>query len=52
MNRKIIQISVTSGASGEPDFIYALCDDGTLWFYDTTNIGKWKRVSLEEMKKD
>jgi len=43
--RKIIQISATSDLENES--IYALCDDGTLWFgYWKQTVMMWKQLNL------
>ena len=45
-SRKIIQITATAVA-GEADILYALCDDGTLWWTEPRWVGKddvWRKV--------
>lgn len=40
--RKIVQIALNTNA----EFIYALCDDGTVWRADERKDGLWNCVSL------
>ena len=49
--RKIIQITATPGpGSGEPDLVYGLCDDGSVWFQIndlTMPERKWMPMPME-----
>ncbi len=42
MSRKIIQIATTTGTEGGCDFVYALCDDGTLWYLYNQTGATWR----------
>jgi hypothetical protein len=49
MNRKIIQIS-TSNHREYKDFVYALCDDGSVWLIAVTGSGVGEWVRLPDIK--
>lgn len=44
--RKIIQIAATPSTSDEHHMLYALCNDGTLW-YGNGNVNKTEWVPIE-----
>lgn len=39
--RKIVQITMSQSASFT--MLYALCDDGTLWYLSSSDPRRWKR---------
>lgn len=48
--RKAIQVAVAvhegKGSHNYPDMLYALCDDGTIWYCSCLATGEqWRRVS-------
>jgi hypothetical protein len=58
---KVIQISVSSGGADDPDYLYALCEDGRIWLRlpEVTAGGTrlhgrwlWTEVRLGEGMKD
>ena len=44
MRRKAIQIS-TVASKGHYETLYALCNDGTIWFMESAGQSKWVRTN-------
>jgi hypothetical protein len=47
-NRKIVQFSILPASTALSQFVYAPCEDGTMWFtiagFDVTGEYQWQRV--------
>ena len=44
MKRKVIQI-VNSAVPEESGFLYALCDDGTMWYCACVSLPHWTQIT-------
>lgn len=41
IRRKVIQVSLSSSEVRDMPVVAALCDDGTIWLWDTEQRDKW-----------
>ena len=48
--RKIIQIETTKENKNNYAVVYALCNDGTVWFLEMSNDGVWKQLPKPKAK--
>ena len=48
--RKIIQIETTKENKNNYAVVYALCNDGTVWFLEMSKGGVWKQLPKPKAK--
>lgn len=48
--RKIIQICYVQGNDGYNGILYALCDDGTVWYKTDVHHSKWTQERIFDVE--
>ena len=44
MKRRVIQIAVAPAFEDSPEYVYALCDDGTMWWLPGPVAEAWRGI--------